>query len=503
VPAESDGERYGILETLRSFALEQLEGTGEAEATREGHAAYHVEFAETALGRMWEGGWLDRLEADHDNLRAALGWLRDRGDAETGLRLAGAIGLPFWAERGHHTEGRAWLSGFLAVAGPPDSPAAASVRARALLAAGVLAWLQGDYPRAAACHGEALGWARDAGDRRAEVSALNNLAIQANYQGDVARAQPLFEETLALARELEDRTSIATALLNLGLLALDAADYDRSRALHEEALGLARAAGMPHRVALALINLGDDAARQGDYPRAAAMLGEAVSLARETGSLPILAEGLSLLGWVAQAQGNLVRAAAAFTESLTLCRTLGDRLGLANGLLRAAHLALALNQPDRAARMLGAAAALREEIAAPAIPTDQAATDRIAHTATLALGEHGYGVEWGTGRGLPVERAVAEVLALGPDLVPPSPAAPVAAPDSLAPPPAADNPFDLSPRELEVLQLLALRRTDKEIAAALFVSHRTVMSHVANILGKLGVTNRREAAAVAVRLGLA
>lgn len=501
--AVEDDQRYGMLETLRSYAFEQLDVTDETEDARAAHAAYFVEFAETALRRVREGGWLDRLERDHDNLRAALAWARETGDTETGLQLAGALGIPFWAERGHHTEGRAWLDGFLATATPPIDTAAASVRARALLAAGTLAWLQGDFARATTCHGEALIFSRTAGDRQAETSALNNLAIQAHYQGDVARARPLFEETLALARAIDDRKKIADALLNLGVMSLDAGEYERSRALHEEALALYRVTGTRDRMALALLNLGDDAARQGDYTRAATSLGEGITLAREVGSLPYLSEGLSLLGWVAQAQGDLVRAATYLTEALPLCLTAGDRMGLVRGFLRSADLALALNQPDRAARLLGASAALRDEIGAPPIPTDQEAMSRIAQTATASLGEHGYAVESGSGRALSMEGAVAEVQALNPQPATVAPLAPAATPLQLLPPPATDDQFDLSPREREVLQLLAQRQTDKEIAATLFISHRTVMSHVANILGKLGVTNRREAAAEAVRLGLA
>src|SRR5262249_33862222 len=157
------------LETLRSFASEQLERAGELDEIQQRHSAFFVDLAETARRRMEDEDdtpWLDRLEADHANLRAVLARPREQGDSVLGLRLAAALGHPFWTERGFVVEGRTWLDAFLAAETHDRNPTEIATRTRALLAAGRLAWMQGDYERASAAYGEALALARTTGDRR-------------------------------------------------------------------------------------------------------------------------------------------------------------------------------------------------------------------------------------------------------------------------------------------------------------------------------------------------
>jgi predicted ATPase len=194
-----DGEpRFWLLETIHEYAREKLAGRGEAVALRDAHLAYYtqwVEEAEAGLQGAAQQAWLARLEEEHDNLRAALGWARERAvvdpaAATQGLRLA-AVLVRFWDLRGYWSEGREWLAGLLAVGGTADSPASV----RALNAAGSLAWRQGDYAAAQALLEEALTHGRAIGDCEEEATALFNLGVVALYQGDQATAQTLLDES--------------------------------------------------------------------------------------------------------------------------------------------------------------------------------------------------------------------------------------------------------------------------------------------------------------------
>jgi predicted ATPase/class 3 adenylate cyclase len=212
---EAGGEvRYGLLETVRQYGLEHLAASGGAASVRDRHLGWFLALAEQAEPRLSgpdQGQWLARLEAEHDNLRAALGWARERGAAEEGLRLAGAL-WRFWEIHGDWGEGRDWLEGALA-GGGHGVPAA---RARALHGAGILAFRQGDAGRAVARLEEALDLYRELGDTCAIAASLGNLGLVAYRQGEYGRAVARLEEALDLLRELDDMPGIAASLVNLG-----------------------------------------------------------------------------------------------------------------------------------------------------------------------------------------------------------------------------------------------------------------------------------------------
>jgi len=407
----AEGEpRYGMLETLREYALERLAAGGDEDAARRAHALYYLDLAERAepeLTGAEQGTWLARLEVEHDNLRAALTWTRDHGEVVLGLRLAGAL-WRFWYTRGYLSEGRGWLEGLLAPAEGADNVSAA-MRAKALNGAGVLAERQGAYARAESLYKECLTLFRELGDKKGTAQALNNLGMVMWHRGDQGRATALYEESLALYREIGDRRDVALLLGNLGVVAWDRGDLARATALYEESLALRRELGDRRGVAYALLNLGDVAGYQGDYARAARLFEESLAVHRELRDQWGIAAVLSNLGVVARYQEDYARAEALGRESVALFDRIGDRAAVAECLERLAAVACARGQFTRAARLCGATDALCEVIAAPLAPADRFAHDHTMEDARVALGVD-FTAMWEAGRRMTLEQAIAYTL---------------------------------------------------------------------------------------------
>jgi non-specific serine/threonine protein kinase len=405
---EGGGEpRYGLLETVREYGRERLEECQEAANVRDRHLEWCVALAEAAEPELTgpeQVRWLERLEVEHDNLRAALGWARERGKAELGLRLAGAL-WRFWDRHGHMSEGRGWLDG--ALAGGDGTTAA---RAKALRGAGSLVMWQGEYKRAAALHEEALALRRELGDRRGIVSSLTDLGIVAFYQGEHNRAAALIEEALTFHRELGNRRGIADSLSNLGNLAYYQAEYGRAAALYEEALARYRDLGDRHGIATLLHNLGDVAQALGEYGRAGALVEEALALFRALGDQRAIAGSLGNLGRVVFRQGEYGRAAALQAEGLLLSRDLGARHLQTLGLEGLAWVAAARGQALRAAWLGGAAAELRGALGTPLPTAARADHDQAVLAMRAALGEQAFAAAWAEGRSLSLEEAIACAL---------------------------------------------------------------------------------------------
>jgi predicted ATPase len=377
--------RYTLLETLREYGLEQLEACAESEALQRRHAEYYLalaEEAEPALRGPEQGAWLERLEREHDNLRAALGWASERGEIELGLRLAGAL-WRFWQAHGHLGEGSNWLEELLARDGLEVSSRnrriSPAVRARALNGVGNLALNQGDYTRSAARIEECLALRRELGDTWGVAAALNNLANAVIYQGQYRRAASLYEESLAVFRALEDRWCIAVTLNNLGFVANGLGEYAQATTLHDEALALRRELGDTANVAASLQNLGEVAASQGDYAHAIALHEESVGLFRELESKGGAAYSLQSLGDLARRQGDLDRAAALLDDSLTTFREVGDKRGIAVVLCALGHLARARDEGSRAATFYSES--LRLAQAAHDLPGTRDALEGLARSA--------------------------------------------------------------------------------------------------------------------------
>jgi predicted ATPase/DNA-binding XRE family transcriptional regulator len=360
--------RFGMLETIREYGLEQLVAAGEDAATRERHAAWClacVERAALELEGPEQTQCLARLDAEHDNLRAALGWAIAQRDAETALRLTGAL-QSFWDVRCLYAEGRRWLEQALALDG--DVPPAA--RAKALSAAGLVAHRQGDY----------------------------------------ARAAVLLEQALALNQALRDPAGAAAAQCYLGMAARATGDVARSAALHEEALSFYRQVGDRRGAGFTLSNLGLTARDRGDYARAATLLEEALAVARALGTRSGVATACNNLTLVALAQGDDVLAAARQAEALEEWRSLSDQDGLAHCFENFALIAAARGEAARAARLFGAAEALRERIGAPGRPSDREHNARQIADGRAQLGEAAFAAAWEHGRTMSLDDACAHAL---------------------------------------------------------------------------------------------
>ena len=368
--------RFLMPETTREFGQERLEASGEAKPLRRRYAEHFLALAEQGapeLAGRQQGRWLERLEREHDNLRAALDWALQGGHAELGLRLAGALGR-FWEVRGFLSEGQRWLDRVLALGASDQQPPSAGARSAALNAAGTLAYVRNDYERAATLLQDSLTLRRELGDRSGIATSLHSLSRVRFYQGDHQRAVALCEESLALRRELGDRHGIAMSLNILGVIARNRGDQTAARTLLEESLGLFRELGDQWGIGLLLNNLARVARDLGDWT------------------------------WMADL----------CAESLTLFREVGDRHGIAWVLSNLAIVARFRGRWERAARMFGAAEALRESVGSSSLslsPAERGAYETAVTAVRAELDPDVYTAAWADGRALPLDQAIAYALA--------------------------------------------------------------------------------------------
>ncbi|MGC2229218.1 MAG: protein kinase [Candidatus Sulfotelmatobacter sp.] len=406
----SQGEsRFMMLETIREYALEKLEASGEEGLTKRAHAAYCLVLAEEEpTGQCGAEGmeWSERFAREHENFRAGLQWLTETGDAEWGLRLGTAL-FRFWEIREYLAEGRDQLDKLLKLAGAAGPTKG---RARALFAAGVLAGEQGDYASADKLINESQDIALQLGDKEGVAVSLNALAVFARDRSDVARAHILFEATLGLWRELGDQKAIARALSNLANVLKLQGDYDRARSLHAECLSIFQGLGDRTGVAWSLNYQGDIARDHGDTAAARTLYEQGLGIFRELSDRWGIAGTLADLGSLAREQGNYSSARSLYGESVKLFQELDHKRGVARLLECSACLAATQLDAERSLRLAGAAAALRQNIGAPLTPAEQAKLEASLHAARKALTDTVGTKAWLEGWALPVEKAVEEVL---------------------------------------------------------------------------------------------
>jgi DNA-binding CsgD family transcriptional regulator/tetratricopeptide (TPR) repeat protein len=441
--------------------------------------------------------WLDRLEGDHDNLRAALRWALDHAQAELALRLGGAL-WQFWWVRGYLGEGRRWLEHGLGLVGFRERGAAAEPRmavlpgvlARALNGAGVLANYQGDYGRAATLCGESLSLSRRDGNLACVAAALNGLAAVARTGGDFATARAMYEEAISILQGLGDLPGLTVSLQYLGTLLWWQGDGEAARWPTERAMALARELGDKRHIAGALGTLANLRHEAGEFAAATELYQEALDLDTQIGSRRGVARAMWGLGRGAAGRGALPEAYAYFQEGGTLFRELGDRLSLCQCIDGLAELALKLERPHLAARLLGAAASMFSVIGTARRTPAHREHARIEALARVALGDAAFATSFASGQALTLERAIAAATDLRDALPMGQPATPRPADDD------GDSP--LSAREWQVVRLIARGRTNKQIAAELVIAEGTADRHVSNILSKLGFSARAQVAAWAV-----
>ncbi len=440
---------FRMLETVREFGLEELTGQGEEAETRSAHARYFLDLAERR-DQAGVPGNHERLQALLDTQRAdflaALTWLDTAGPLDAFFRLLMTFENS-WVATGLSDEGSRWLERALAKSDEMSSA-----------------------------------------DRAMVLVAMGRLAV---YRGRTSEAERLVTEAVALLRREGDRIRLAMALIWLGVLAMQTGDYERAETPLDEARTMCEGAGDPRSAAWvaadAMANLGVAARGRGELDLAEARIDAALRLYRDHGLEHSVTRAFLDLGDIARDRGDLALAVERFRTSLTRLGAQLDLLIAANALDGIASAAATWNQAETAARLFGAADALRDRAGATiTFPVERADYRRHVEAIRARLGEDGFAVAWAEGRSQPWDRVVATVA----EVTPPVAAEPAS--------PAAGNRFGLTRREAEVLRLLVERQTDREIASALHVSPRTVEWHVGSILTKLGVESRREAVALAV-----
>ncbi len=500
--------RYRLLETIRQYAREKLVAAGEEAAARTRHRDWYLRLAEeleALLVTEQQVEWLERLEEEHDNLRAALSWSLSNAEfgvrsaewdegrrtkdedavsrrqkaegsnhiphsalrtphLEAGLRLAGALAW-FWYFRGYLREGRTWLESMLASAeGVEDDYSAGSwsatnsgtpnsALAKALSAGGILAFLQSDYAAARAHLERGLQLWRELGDKRSIAFTGTFLGRATTRQGDPS-GRALSEESVALFREIGEKWGLALSLDFLGQVMRDWGEEQASSVLHEESLALYQEMGHKWGVGLELSNSGRVALRQGDHIEARARLEEALALQKEVGDKRAIAWTLHPLGDLARDEGDYGRAVSLYNESLGMFRELGDKEGTASSLALLAEVARLQGDSARATELRAESQVLFDEL-------DAADLDKESGKRSQGSDTH--------------------------------------IPHSELHTPRSD---DLTRREIEVLRLIAGGLTAAQVAERLFLSTRTVQAHVRSIYTKLGITSRSAVTRYAVEHGL-
>jgi predicted ATPase/class 3 adenylate cyclase/DNA-binding CsgD family transcriptional regulator len=532
----SAGEsRFVMLETIRVYALERLAEFGEAAALRRAHAAHYLalaEMAESHLEGPQQQAWLTKLEADHDNLRAAIQWEVERRNTEAALRFGVAL-WSFWWKHGYLSEGQNRLEAILALPeARPATAARSTLRASVLLGAGCLANDQADYRAARAyCEESQTIW-QALGDQRGVARSLAVLGQIEIDRDDYPAARAVLDQSLALSQALGDKQGAAKALELLSWTARGQGDYRVARELAEQSLALSQESGDTHAIALSLEDLGW-ATLSSDPEQAGQFFAQSLPLFQELGDKQGMSTALNGLGCVAIMIGNFDEAEARFVETLDLRRAISDRRGYLAVLINLGNVALmqgdsarsriyfyeslmgvrALDYPagisggleglagaatlagkaERAAQLLGAGEILREAIGFVNDPDGQFVLDRTIERTRAQLSEEVFATAWAAGRSMPVEQAIACALEPMPEVAPPT------APQSAQPTtPTGAYQAGLTRREVEVLRLVAQGLTDAQVAERLVVSAHTVHAHLRSIYAKLEVTSRAAATRFAV-----
>ncbi|MDP6514313.1 MAG: tetratricopeptide repeat protein [SAR202 cluster bacterium] len=396
--------RYTMLETLRQYGQENLLSDGDRESARKRHASHFLDFAKMAepeLRRQNEADWLNRLDKDHDNLRAALTWTVEHEAPEMEIGLAGAI-WRFWLVRGFLEEGRRWMEGALSrnVDALPD------VRANALNGAAGLAWHQGDFRHAQKYLEEALEIRRDSQDAKTIAILLDNLGAVVYSQGDFLRATELREECLMIRRTLGDTRGIADSLNNLGFMAREQLEFESATALLRESLTLYRELKDQGGIARALLCLSEVELSR-DARLAMELIAESLELFETIPDRWGIAQALNSQAMTFLALGDISQATGRLIECLDMSTKMGDKLTVASTLEGMAKVANAENDAYRAARLIGGAESLRTVIGGPLYPYDRLEIERNTAAAKTRLGQAAYLEAWTAGQSMAMEDVVA------------------------------------------------------------------------------------------------
>lgn len=429
--------RYRLLETMREYAREKLMASSELDETCQRHLNYFVRFAEEAGPRLLSTEqltWLKRLEAEHDNLRAALQWSLAKENSDAALRLAGSV-FWFWYLRAHWSEGLGWLEQALALdereqkrrrakaaEGYTASPAQVAHRAKAICGAGLLQWeasVKPDAGRARLEEGLRLWRTLDDKWWLAVTLAISCAGLVSMTEGGIVTARDRLQEGVAIAQEVDDKFPLASCLYALGMtliwveLGAGRTQFDAGRALLEEGVALARAVGERSTLSSALLNLALVIHFQGEDKAALTLAEEALAAAREIGSKIEMGLTMYTAGAITLALGNPVEAAASFAETLTLGRETGTTMLIALGVAGTGGLAGTIGSAQQATRLLGAAAAISRSVGMSLNLTVWGAMsgpvyDSFIQIARAQLDEAGFETALQEGQALTLEQAIEE-----------------------------------------------------------------------------------------------
>jgi predicted ATPase/DNA-binding CsgD family transcriptional regulator len=460
--------RYRLLEVIRQFAWDRLLELEEERVIRYRHLTYFLCLAEEAAPELrgpHQVEWLNRLERDFDNLRAAGAWAQaEPGHEEEGMRLVAAL-MWFWRLRGHPGEARRWSDGVLVNSNRSGSGGRSPARAGALACAGFMAW----------------------------------------YQGDLEPAQASFEESMVIYRELGagDRWSLSLVLQGLGMVADVRDDKPAAHRFYAESLALRRELGDPWGLAQSLDDLGARQLADGDLDAAHTSYVEALEIARQTGDRRLIATELSGLASLAAAQGDVSRAVTLYAEALPLDAELHDRWGATGRLSALAELAARADQEAAVATAPVLWGIVEGLFSAMGARRPSAERNLRMAAARSRLGDAAFEAAWAAGRGMTFQQGVAYALSAAQTLAATLTASP-GQPQPRTPLQSVKESYGgLTGREREVAALVALGKSNHDVAVALVLSERTVDTHVSNILSKLGFSSRTQIATWAVEKGLA
>jgi predicted ATPase/DNA-binding CsgD family transcriptional regulator len=486
---EAVGEaRVGMLETLREFAHDELAATGELAAAEDAHAEWCAALgaeAEVAACGPDQRAWLDRLEVELPNLRAALGRLVDDGRHADALELACALER-LWLVRGHIGEGRRWIEEALAGVGGEGH-----LTARGLALAATLANYGGELRVAEAQARRAVTAAEGLGGEASRAAALAALGLVERSLGRYADSRRHYAESIAILRALDRPAQLAETLARSAIVAMQVEDLAGVGELGEESVRIAREVGDVATFAYAATSLASSMLLAGDDARAASLLDEALAATRALGNRRYASRALWALGRLAVQHGEPAR--ALFEEACGLCREFGDGVFLTLALPDLARAELAEGRPEVAARLLAAVTASRTATGAGWPSWMHEGLSLTLEAARAALGEARFTAAWDEGAAMTPEEAFVSTREY---------AAPVAGEPRAGGSAGGQPSEELTAREAEVLTLVARGLTDAQVAAELIVSRRTVHAHLRAVYRKLNVGSRHAATRWALEHGL-
>ncbi|MFL5759507.1 MAG: tetratricopeptide repeat protein [Thermomicrobiales bacterium] len=497
----SEEPRFAFLETIREYGIEQLAESGEQDEARQRHAMWALALAEQ-IDAVFIGPnqslFLDQLDDELENMTDALRWAHEQQNAEICMGLANAL-WRYWYIRGYQRQGRDWLDRAQSI--PGADKVEPIVRARTYNNRANFALDMSDFPAARDLYEQALAIRREIGDDGGAADCLNNLGILAACQGDFKRECALMSEAVSIYRTAQSPDKLSNGLCNYGATLNSNGKYEEAIARLNEAIEIQRVRGDHLGEAYSLLHLAEVARDTGNLPSAIAQFEQALAQMRRLGDKRGMGVVCSSLGRIA-GSSDPRRSAAYHGEALGYRWDIGDRRGIAEDLEGLAAIAVTKGRATRAAELIAIATAIRDEIGSPVAEPHRDALEQTLSAAREALGANAFAAAMSAGRLMSLERAVSEGMLEAAEIDSTSPMQ-----VDVAPPPmpvrVPDAAGRLTPREREVLKLLAEGSTDREVADRLFISHRTAMQHVANILGKLEVSSRTAAAAFALRHGLA